>query len=247
LRSFKKIGDGWPQWWRDCFRKLNPKQIRKLLKTPTMTFAYSATQGGMADGIMETYAGLFDGILPTQGAAIYLAGKVMEACRELLCLPASVMQHIRDLAGELADRGEFLGWRSPTGLPVINFKPPCRKRVLNVRRHGVPIQFTIANYEPGVDKRGAQDAAAPNFVHSLDAAHLIRIVIAAAAESIEVIPIHDSFSVLAPDAVRFGKIARREMAMPYAHQDHLTALGIKLPAYGQLDPLEAQHAEWMFS
>jgi DNA-directed RNA polymerase len=43
------------QWWRDHLRSRDDKQIRKLLKAPIMTFAYSVTPIGMADQIAEDY------------------------------------------------------------------------------------------------------------------------------------------------------------------------------------------------
>jgi hypothetical protein len=61
-------------------------------------------------------------------------------------------------------RGSPLEWRSPTGLPVDNRYQEPKSRVINAKRHGVPIQFTIADGNiPGIVKKDAQDAAAPNF------------------------------------------------------------------------------------
>ena len=39
-------------------------------------------------------------------------------------------------------------------------------------------------FKPGILKRKSMNAAAPNFVHALDASHLIRVVNAAASEGI---------------------------------------------------------------
>ena len=81
----------------------------------------------------------------------------------------------------------------------------------------------------------------------MDAAHLIRTVLAAAREDIPGLTIHDCFSCLAPHAGRFSSIIRVQMAMLYARQNHLAALGIELPSYGKLDPLEVTNAEYTFS
>ena len=65
------------------------------------------------------------------------------------------------------------------------------------------------------------NAASPNFVHSLDAAHLIRVVNRANAEGItNLLTVHDLYACLAPQAVRLGEIIRGELAELYA-TDHL--------------------------
>src|SRR5262249_19841229 len=73
------------QWWRDHLDGREEKQIRKLLKTPIMTFAYSVSEIGMADQITEDYEKLFRPNRPIERkAACYLALKIMEACKEAL-------------------------------------------------------------------------------------------------------------------------------------------------------------------
>jgi DNA-directed RNA polymerase len=231
------------QFWIDCLRGLNETDRRGLVKTPVMTFGYSSTQHGMANKIAEEYADLFLGLEPSPAEAHYLAAKVLEACREVLSKPQAVMDYICAIASYLADRDRFLQWRTPTGFLVFDDYRTPKERVINVRRHGVPIQFTVGDgYEPHINKKKAKNSAAPNFVHSLDSAFLIN---AAAAEDINVVPVHDSFAVLAPDVKRFGKIARREMQLLYANQEHLADLG--RPPRGTLDPLDCGESEYLIS
>jgi DNA-directed RNA polymerase len=176
----------------------------------------------MANKITEEYADLFGGLEPRLSEAYYLAGKIMEACRGVLPGPQGVMDYICAIASYLADQDRFLQWRTPTGFPVFDDYRTPKPRVINVKRHGVPIQFTVADgYEPHINKKDAKNAAAPNFVHSLDSSFLVRCINAAAVEGIDAAVVHDSFAPLAPDVQRFGKIARREMQLLYANQDHL--------------------------
>jgi DNA-dependent RNA polymerase len=103
------------QWWRDRLKRLKQKHARKLLKTPIMTFAYSATPIGMADKITEVYDELFRPNDREPKAMYYLAKMVMEACKNALPGPAKVMDHIRALAEHYTIQDRFLEWRSPTG------------------------------------------------------------------------------------------------------------------------------------
>jgi DNA-directed RNA polymerase len=246
------------QWWRDQLRGREEKQIRKLLKTPIMTFAYSVSAIGMADQITEDYEKLFRPNHPIgQKAAYYLALKIMEACKEALPGPAGVMGYIRDLAAHLTERDRFLKWRSPTGFPVSNqYQQPKTKRIPLIWYGDVYKPTSAVGAFPKINKRKVLDAAAPNFVHSLDAAHLIRVVLAAQREGIiNILTVHDSFACPAPQATRFNQIIRRELAMLYACQDHLRGLRnynginddtVKLPAYGNFNPFDVQQTEYSF-
>jgi DNA-directed RNA polymerase len=94
------------------------------------------------------------------------------------------------------------------------------------------------------------DSIAPNFVHSLDAAHLVRVVNACAADGInDILTVHDSFAVHAPHAVQLNQIIRREMGMMYQAYD-ACCLQENYPSanpllLGNLDPLDIQNAEWL--
>ena len=95
-------------WWRDHLRDRDEKQIRKLLKAPIMTFAYSVTPIGMADQIAEDYEELFRPNRPVERkAAYYLALKIVEACKGALPGPAKVMEYIRDLAEQCTQQGRM--------------------------------------------------------------------------------------------------------------------------------------------
>ena len=59
-------------------------------------------------------------------------------------------------------------------------------------------------------------SAAPNFVHSMDASHMIRVTMAAREAGItNLMPIHDSFGCLASDAANLNRIIRRELFLLY--------------------------------
>ena|SRR6516164_2630499 len=99
------------------------------------------------------------------------------------------------------------------------------------------------------------NAASPNYIQSLDAAHLIRTVLAANRKGIrDILTVHDSYSCLAPFARPFGLIIRQEMAILHA-MDALAALRkanvsdpnlLPLPQRGNIDPLGLQNAEYPF-
>ena len=118
-------------------------------------------------------------------------------------------------------------------------------------------EFVVADgYLPDIAKEDAVRASAPNFVHSLDASHLIRTVNAAVdADITDLLTVHDSFACLAPHAERFGRIIRTQLGLMYLCYDPLRRLrdqnyvgeDFPLPPYGKLDPLQVQDSAYLFS
>ena len=179
--------------WRKFFSSIDPKQLRKLIKRPAMTYAYSVTNSGMCEHIKESCAENSANSLNP----FYLATKIRDAADDMLRGPAEVMAFICRLTGQLADRGEVLQWTSPTGFPVSNDYRKPDTRIINIR-DGIRVRHRIADgCRPEIRADKARNAASPNFVHSMDAAHLIRVVNRANAEGItNLLTVHDSMRVL---------------------------------------------------
>jgi DNA-directed RNA polymerase len=165
------------------------------------------------------------------------------------------MKYVRALALYRFNRGKFLEWRNPTGFPCANMYHEPNVIDIDLGYGGVRSRYTVADGAlPEMKRDKMLNAASPNFVHSLDSAHLIRTVLTANREGIrDVLTVHDSLACLAPHAQLFGQIKRREFAMLYAVGDPLAALRnanvddpnlYPLPKRGNLDPLSVQRAEY---
>jgi DNA-directed RNA polymerase len=254
----KEAQDAWCfDWWRKRLHELDDRRRRKLFKNPTMTFPYSVTVAGMGDKIVETYRGLFENNEPWPLATTFLARAVRLACQDVLPRPVRIMKYIRELARHRFKQGKFLEWRTGTGFPVVNAYQKPNVVDLDLDYGGVRSRYTVADGAlPEILKAKVLNAASPNFIHSLDATHLIRTVLAANDEGIhDILPVHDSMACLAPHARRFGQIIRREMALLYIVGDPLKALRdanvddpnlLPLPPRGDLKPYEVQNAEYPF-
>jgi DNA-dependent RNA polymerase len=213
-------------WWRKRFKSLEDKDQRKLLKTPIMTYAYGVTVAGAADQIAEVYKSFRQNEMPTRAACRYLAEKVLLACEIELSGPAGVMNYLRRVAKYCTDQGRFMEWTSPSGFPVANRYQKPNMITVNCMCGGVRVRHDIADgVTDEIRKKKVSDSASPNFVHSLDAAHLIKVVNAAAGEGItNLLTVHDSFSCLAPQATRLHKIILDELSNLYINNDPLASL-----------------------
>src|SRR5262249_61282545 len=125
------------------------------------------------------------------------------------------------------DRGLFLQWVTPSGFPVSNRYQKEKTITVDCMRSGVrAVRHDIVD---GVwfkiKKQKTLDSGPANFVHSLDAAHLIKVVNAAFSEYIrDIITTHDCYYCLAPVATRFNRIIRFELFDMYRQLDALSDL-----------------------
>jgi DNA-directed RNA polymerase len=255
IERLRTAGNEHADWW------LWVGVERKLIKQPAMTFGYSVTMYGMKQQLVEAYKELHDGAEPTDAAAMYLARHIMDASKEMLGGPAVAMEFIQTLAKIRADNGLHLEWETPTGFPVVSRYCPPNVRTAYLELNGVGVEHRVGNgWLPGILKRGAVDGAAPNFTHSLDAAHLIRVVNAAASEGITSLAVnHDSFGCLAPQALRLRGIILTQFAQLYS-DDVLADLRKKasqrglgstelepVPPKGSLDRCNVMWSEYAFA
>ena len=211
---------------------------RKLLKRNCMTFCYSSEAPGMGDQQFE------DLMVPLQSEAIrsktphhfgtvkeqaaaarYMGRVAYAAITSVVKKPAEAMQFLKDIAGALAHEGKPVRWTTPAGLPCVNRYHEKNTKVLQLWLHNERISVTVAvGQEQELMKRKCQQAVSPNFVHSMDAAHLLLTVGACADEGItDIATVHDSFGCLPAHADRFNQIIREQFLKMYQEHDVLTS------------------------
>jgi Autographiviridae RNA polymerase len=218
-------------WWLGKLAELDNSQMRKLLKTPGMTFVYNATRYGMAEQIAEVYReklrDVFEGLSPRDEYGRYLGKKIGEACAAVVPGPARLMRYIVSLADYCVKRDRFLRFDSPTGFPWINSYFHRDIRQFNLTDHlGNRVRQNIGmGMTDEIDVRATLNAAAPNLVHCLDSSHMIKTINAAAASGItDFLTAHDSFATHAPNVDRFAQIRLDELAKMYEENDVLAQL-----------------------
>jgi DNA-directed RNA polymerase len=258
----------WARWWIRHFKELGDKKVRKLIKTPAMSYAYSATPGGMADQLKDVCKDLrldpwpYDKDRPEgkRDGCHYLAGKIIEACRELLKEPTKVMEYIQGITRHRTDRGLFLEWITPSGFPVLNrAHKPKEAKTFNLITYGVRVRHDLkVEFEEKIWKSKVINSAAANYVHSMDATHLVKTVNAAigtlGAFVRDIITTHDCYYCLAPVATGFNRIIRYEMWRMYEHFDALADLRNRIVDHdifrfrprGALVPAALDFAEYPF-
>jgi len=219
---------------------------RKMCKRNVMTYAYSSKKFGMAQQLQvdlmdpldqETLEGQHEQhpFFPfatgskdyPSPAARYLASHIFDCIEEVVELPGRAMKYLQKLARAMAHEGKPLRWTTPVGIQWINrYHDPKLKRVeMWLHDGGVRMRSTVSvavGDENDINKDRAANGVAPNFVHALDAAHLLLVAIAAAREGIvQIATVHDSFGCLPSRARRFNQIIREQFAEMYETHDVL--------------------------
>lgn len=224
---------------------------RDVVKRNVMTYSYSSKKFGMAAQLCEDlmrplefavlagklpahpFAHPSDRVVkegfkvieraPGTAAAKFLAGHVYEAIEALVQKPAEAMQMLQKIARALAHEGKPANWTTPLGLPWVNRYHVPNLKTLNLWMHDKRVRSVYADgYQKEIDKDKAANGIAPNFVHALDACHLLSVAAASRDAGITgIATVHDSFGCLAPDAARFNQIIREEFVNLYEEHDVL--------------------------
>jgi DNA-directed RNA polymerase len=193
-----------PAYW---IRITDSKHKRKIVKRGVMTLPYGASAYGLGQQVIDDARrhGIAQLMTMEHAWGSYLGRAILSNCKGSLKRPTQLLS-IFENAGRVAEsEGEFLKWTVPvTNFPVIQHYVEGKVKKINVQ-YGPAIgernqstgyfsnnyQLSVTHPEiPIASRRKQSQGAAPNAIHSLDAAHLTMAVCAA---DYNVTTIHDSF------------------------------------------------------
>lgn len=219
---------------------LDYKVTRSEVKRGVMTYCYSSRSFGMAEQINEDLmVPLADEVLAGKRGnhpfgegqgykeAFYMGTLLCHTIEEFIHAPAEAMGFLRKVALGLAHESKSVRWTTPVGLPVLSWYPDQDHTRITLFLHdkGFKVAHKVkveTEAKETVRKEKSANGIAPNFVHSMDACHLMMVVNAAFCENItQVALVHDSFGCLAGDATRWNKIIREQFARLYSEFDVL--------------------------
>src|SRR5262249_11279212 len=144
--------------------------------------------------------------------AVELANAAYNVIEKMVPRAKALRDWLEDLARLCSEpkHHKYLRW-TMLGLPVINWYHKKKVERISLYPGGKRIQPSFATgYMKKINTQKAADAATANFVHSVDAAHLRVIALAAANEGIELVTVHDCFGCIAPRAARLNEIIREQ-------------------------------------
>ena len=240
---------------------------RGLVKRPVMTTPYGATLYGMREQIHQELKKQLDKGVQFQGIDAtsdlwphckYLASHIYEAIGEVVISSRVGMKWLQDVSRAMSKADRPIYWTLPTGFIVkqkyIKSVVKQIKTVINGRM--ASLYAGVLHDDQRMDKSRQVNGIAPNFVHSLDACHLMMTIVKAKDEyGIEDFSVvHDSFGTHACDIEQLGLVLRETFCELYTGDILLNfkkeQRDIKLPElpqFGELDIKEVLDSEFFFS
>jgi DNA-directed RNA polymerase len=243
-----------------------PLMKRKTVKRNVMTLPYGATRTGFADQIMEdTLRPLQrDGNCPFSEpytAARYLGEIVWEATGLVVVAARVAMDWLQECAKIVAKEGYNVQWKTPSGFIVKQDYRKLKARKVELQAMGTRVQIQVAEGPgPKLDSRKMAASIAPNFVHSMDAAHMLNTVqlMTDTDKSLHFSMVHDSYATHAADTEVLSTLIRQSFVQLYLENNWLQSFkdqiedqtGLELPEvpeYGGLELSEVLKSLYFFA
>ncbi len=199
---------------------------RKLIKSIVMTFPYSATHNGNVNGMVEQLRSNiylpYWNYLRENASSFYqpehaFAHAIVRNTRAVI-RDVLLIYKIIEFSSKNKCFKAPLSWVSPTGLSVHQYyaKPDVSNRI-TLEYSGMKIYLQKLCRGKTALLHKHKQGISPNFVHSCDAAHMMKTVNAAKTAGIDsFLMIHDSYATHAADVEKLSRILREEFVKMYA-------------------------------
>jgi len=257
-----------------CFNRLKYSQdgiTRKVCKRSVMTLAYGSKKYGFRENLLSDLIRPFvldhpdeNPFISQHQAAGYMAKLIWDAVGQTVVKAVEGMAWLQEVAALICKDNHVVTWTTPNGLPVQQTYMMMEQEVVHLRFNKARVRFyTQTEQEGQVDIRKQAQGISPNFIHSMDAAHLQRVVNSEFAKgNRNFMMIHDSFGTDAAHAGQLFKTIREEFVNLYKDQNHLDTFLHQvsyliadedmdkipnLPSFGKLDLEAVKKSDYCFA
>jgi len=225
---------------------------RDLAKRPVMVYTYNVTLFSVCNYIQDWLDEAHpDKSLRVKNATLrYLGEKLFESLAKIIPATAIGMKYLTAVGAEVGSQ-KPLAWITPkTGMLVYHEYTKSRDKRVKVNSAGI-VFTTVRESLDEVRPASMTSALAPNFIHSLDAAHLTMVALEMQERGHDFVGIHDSFGTHACDVGEMHKVIREKFVELYNEpilEDFKAAVGseIELPTQGNLKLERVIDSEFMF-
>lgn len=202
---------------------------RKVCKRSVMTLAYGSRKYGFSENLKSDIIKPWIDehkdnpiFLSRSQSANYMAGLIWDAVTTTVVKAVEGMEWLKKIAGMIGKNGEAVAWTSPNGLPIQQNKFIPNMETCRMRFNGGFIRLYIPQDSTNIDTRGQAQAIAPNFIHSMDACHMQRVIMNQAEKgNNNFFMIHDSFGTDIEHAEDLFKAIRTELVNMYKDHNYL--------------------------
>lgn len=235
---------------------------RKAVKRAVMTTPYGVTQRSATAYVVTDYlrtgaAAEFDS-KEYKAAAAFLMKAVWPAIGDVVVKGRLAMDWLRKSARRIVKAlpegvEPLVVWRTPSGFPASQAYFEQEMHRIRTHLHGeCKIAVLSESDDPDVNKHAT--GLAPNFVHSMDAAHLHLTTAACVDRGVTALAmIHDDYGTHAADAQTLYDCLREQFVAMYEEHDPIAAFEadhpecLPKPAMGALDIRGVLTSPYFFS
>lgn len=260
---------------RDMARLWDGHVTRNVVKRNCMTIPYGVTRQGMIDQQKSYLEKLEDkGELPPNfsddlhNESVYMAGVVYKVLRGegesagLIKRSFDTMKWLQETASIVSKAGLPVQWTTPVGFYVQQAKHKKMQKRFRAQLGHIVVRSSYLVDKPELDVQEQRRGIAPNFVHSLDASHMMQTILRGNTEGITAwAMVHDSYGTHAADAARLARMLREvfvEQYRPNILKDFARQMREQVPAeaaagitdppeWGTLDLEQLVDAEYFFA
>ena len=160
---------------------------RDLLKAPSMTKVYSAGTYTFGEQVQAKTGA-------PESECIWLAARINECFGDVAPGMLAAMAYLQEVSDVLTEAGIPLVWSTPAGLTVEQARYNEESVDLKTRTHDIVRKRRFYINRDTLSKKGQRAGVSPNFVHGVDASHMVRTVNALYRKGVRNFwMIHDSF------------------------------------------------------
>ncbi len=232
---------------------------RKMTKQPVMTLPYGSSQraatGSVHDWYMQ-YGNQFFGKASFRHA-VYITPMLWDSIGEVVIAARAAMKWIQDCAGKLAKKGKPLFYVTPMGFPVYQRSNKIIERYVKTNIDG-GLRIRMHVETDDLDSRKQRQGSSPNFVHAIDATHMLSVVNKCAEMGIRHFAmIHDDYGCHACDVDTLHAVIRSEFVALHSknvledfkeqHERYFKVPLLPVPPMGSLDLEKIKESPYFFN
>jgi DNA-directed RNA polymerase len=244
-------------WYETFLNHWKNKILRKVTKRSTMCEPYGLTFYGIQRYIKEE--GHLDWVEPEKkgGAIVELARAIKSSLDSTLQEPNKGKAFLKSVTEKANELNKHLIWTTPSGFKVVHYyNKQQKRRSLSSLFNRKELIFYVRTDD--VNPREALQAISPNFIHSLDAAHMfltIKDLIEQGIYSLSMV--HDSYGCRPNDVTIMQNNIRKTFVDIHKHNQLEVfkrqieyQLGVKLPDVpdeGSMDIADVMQSKYFFA
>ena len=185
------------------------KDRRTVCKQPSMTWVYGVTPVGARNQVKGV---LKDLGVPNESlfkVSDYVSKAVLQANADSCPAGKAIFDWLEESSRRMMKAAPYepVSWTTPLGFPVIQPYRNMTKCVVNTVMQRVTLAYRQDDHPCLVGRQVA--GVVPNYVHSLDASHLMLVALACKRLDVHFAAVHDSFWTHAGDFDRLQGAIRR--------------------------------------